>query len=139
MIENHIKTSAGVGLGDRKGQGSGSTWGMPFRLGRMLVERPRRSCPPWCMEAHIDEPPGERIHSAWLQSIELNAIPLAGQPQRLWIDLSLGPGDAEPRVHLQIEDRSFVELTIDEARSVGTHLIGLAALGVMEIPPTSPA
>ncbi|MEV7808633.1 hypothetical protein AB0O28_37345 [Microbispora sp. NPDC088329] len=56
----------------------------------------------------------------------------------MWIDLSLGPGDADPRVHLSIEDRSFVELTISEARSVGTHLVGLAALGVMEIQPTSP-
>ncbi|TQS30474.1 hypothetical protein [Microbispora sp. KK1-11] len=91
------------------------------------------------MEAHIDEHPGERIHNAWLQSIELNAIPLAGQPQRMWIDLSLGPGDAEPRVHLQIEERPFVELTISEARSIGMHLVGLAALGLMEIPPTSPA
>lgn len=134
MIGNRITTSAGVGLRNRKGP---ATWGMPFRPGR-TAERSRRSCPPWCVEPHIDEPPGERIHNAWLRSIELNAIPLAGQPQWMWIDLSLGPGDAEPRVHLSIEDRSFVELTIGEARSVGTHLIGLAAIGVMEIPPTSP-
>ncbi|MEU8175899.1 hypothetical protein AB0C14_23715 [Microbispora hainanensis] len=135
---NRIKTSAGLSLGDRKRKGGGSAWGMPFRPDRMSAGRSRRSCPPWCMEAHIDELLGERIHSTWLRSIELNAIPLAGQPQWMWIDLSLGPGDAEPRVHLSIEDRSFVELTIGEARSVGTHLIGLAALGVMETPPTSP-
>lgn len=138
MIGNRITTSAGAGFRDRKGWGGGSAWGMPFRLGRTPVGRPCRSCPPWCVEAHIDEPPGERIHNAWVRSVELNAIPLAGQPQRMWIDLSLGPGDAEPRVHLQIEDRPHVELTIGEAGSVGTHLIGLAALGVMEIPPTSP-
>ena len=136
MIENHITTFAGAGLGYRKGQSGDSTRGMPFRTGHTSRGR---SCPPWCMEAHINEPAGERIHNAWLQSIELNAIPLAGQPQRMWIDLSLGPGDAEPRVHLQVEDRSFVELTIGEARSIGMHLVGLAALGAMEIPPTSPA
>ncbi|MEU6412320.1 hypothetical protein [Microbispora sp. NPDC046933] len=91
------------------------------------------------MEAHVDERPAERIHNAWLHSVELSAVPLAGQPQRLWLDLVLGPGDDEPRVHLQIEDRSLVELTIAEARSIGTHLIGLAALGAMEGPPAAPA
>lgn len=96
-----------------------------------------RSCPPWCMNAHIDELLTERIHNAWIQSVDLNAIPLAGLPQRLWLDLVLGHGDDEPRIHLQIDDRFPVELTLAEARSAGMHLIGLAALGVMDIPPAS--
>ncbi|GAA4208472.1 hypothetical protein [Microbispora amethystogenes] len=91
------------------------------------------------MEAHIDEPSTERVHNAWIQAVDLHAIPLAGLPQRLWLDLVLGPGDDEPRVHLQIDDRALVELTLAEARSAGMHLIGLAALGVMDIPPRSPA
>ncbi|MFC0862556.1 hypothetical protein ACFHYQ_09640 [Sphaerimonospora cavernae] len=96
---------------------------------------PERSCPPWCMDAHIDENPDERIHNAWVQAVDLHAIPLAGLPQRLWLDLVLGPGDDEPRIHLQIDDRAVIEMTITEARSAGMHLIGLAALAVMETPP----
>ncbi|MFC0862548.1 hypothetical protein ACFHYQ_09600 [Sphaerimonospora cavernae] len=111
---------------------------MPGHTGDHLVSGqpvPERSCPPWCMDAHIDEHPGERIHTAWVQAVDLHAIPLAGLPQRLWLDLVLGPGDDEPRIHLQIDDRAVIEMTIAEARSAGMHLIGLAALGVMEIPP----
>lgn len=99
----------------------------------------RSSCPPWCMVPHIGEHPDERIHNAWIQAVDLHAIPLAGLPQRLWLDLVLGPGDDEPRVHLQIDDRGIVEMTIAEARSAGMHLIGLATLAVMDAPPVSPA
>ncbi|WP_275414162.1 hypothetical protein [Microbispora siamensis] len=42
-------------------------------------------------------------------------------------------------MHLQVDDRSLVELTIAEARSAGTHLIGLAALDAMEVAPAMPA
>ncbi|MFC0863345.1 hypothetical protein ACFHYQ_13685 [Sphaerimonospora cavernae] len=58
----------------------------------------RDGCPPWCMDAHIDEHPDERIHNAWVQAVDLHAIPLAGLPQRLWLDLVLCHGDHEPRV-----------------------------------------
>ncbi|WP_152990202.1 hypothetical protein [Sphaerimonospora mesophila] len=88
------------------------------------------------MDAHIDEHPGERIHNAWIQAVDLHAIPLAGLPQRLWLDLVLSPGDDEPRIHLQTDHRTIIEMTIAEARSAGMHLIGLAALAVMETPPT---
>ncbi|XVQ83795.1 hypothetical protein ACQP2K_33920 [Microbispora siamensis] len=91
------------------------------------------------MNDHTDESPPERIHNAWIQAVDLHAIPLAGLPQRLWLDLVLDCGDDEPRVHLQIDDHRLIELTLTEARSAGMHLIGLAALGVMEIPPTSSA
>ncbi|MEU6413557.1 hypothetical protein [Microbispora sp. NPDC046933] len=36
------------------------------------------------------------------------------------------------------EQESLAEV-VPHARSAGTHLLGLAALGVMEIPPASPA
>ncbi|MBE3012527.1 hypothetical protein IL992_25520 [Microbispora sp. NEAU-D428] len=91
------------------------------------------------MNDHTDEPRSERIHNAWIQAVDLNAIPLAGLPQRLWLDSVLGCGDYEPRIHLQIDDHRLIELTLIEARSAGMHLIGLAALGVMEIPRTSAA
>ncbi|WP_327047616.1 hypothetical protein OG320_06950 [Microbispora sp. NBC_01189] len=114
MIGDHLRMLARLGLGD--GKGLGGTWGPSFMAARTPGGGPRRSCPPWCMEAHIDERPGERIHNAWLRSVELTTVPLAGSPQRLWLDLVLGPGDDEPRVHLQIDDHSLVEMTISEAR-----------------------
>ena len=88
------------------------------------------------MSDHADELRAGRIHNAWIRAVDLHAIPLEGLPQRLWLDLVLGCGDPEPRIHLQIDERRLVELTLAEARSTGMHLIGLAALGVMETPPT---
>ncbi|WP_435822632.1 DUF6907 domain-containing protein [Microbispora bryophytorum] len=139
MIGNPMKTLTRHAPDDREDQGEFART-VPLGFGRAHLRRSTssRPCPPWCMEAHVDERPDERIHNAWLHSVELSAVPLAGQRQRLWLDLVLGPGDYEPRVHLQIEDRSLVELTIAEARSIGTQLIGLAALGMMEVPPSTP-
>ncbi|GAA4189625.1 DUF6907 domain-containing protein [Microbispora amethystogenes] len=90
-----------------------------------------RWCPPWCMEAHIGERRGERIHNAWLRGVELSADPLSRQ---LWLDLILRPEDDEPYVQVQLDDHLVAELTVSQARAAGVHLIELGSLGGMESP-----
>ncbi|GIH71446.1 DUF6907 domain-containing protein [Sphaerimonospora thailandensis] len=139
MTANDVRSQAGNDADAHGTSGGGELVDGPAPGNRAKRPLSNQSCPPWCMEAHIDEHPGERIHNAWIRAVDLNALPLPGPPQQLWLDLFLGPGDKDPRVHVQIDDRFIAELTVAEARAIGTHLIGMAALGVMEIPPTSPA
>ncbi|XVQ88864.1 DUF6907 domain-containing protein [Microbispora siamensis] len=90
-----------------------------------------RRCPRWCMEAHIGERRGERVHNAWLRGVELSANPLSRQ---LWLDLVLRPEDGEPYVQVQLDDDLVAELTVAQARIAGVHLIELGSLGGMEAP-----
>ncbi|MCT9931341.1 hypothetical protein N5079_14050 [Planotetraspora sp. A-T 1434] len=118
--------------GSGQGRGGGSVAGMRDRA-------PGRSCPPWCVETHTGERPGERVHYAWLRAVELSTYAtLAGQnSQRLWLDLILAPGDEPPRVHLQLDDLPIAALAADEAQRFGIHLIALSTLSAMETPPST--
>ncbi|WP_327047538.1 hypothetical protein OG320_06500 [Microbispora sp. NBC_01189] len=105
----------------------------------ILAALRHRTCPPWCIEAHIGERPGARIHNGWLHAIECSRHPRCanGECQRLWLDLVLTPRDDGPLIHLHLDDLPVAMLTAPEAERLGLRLIGLAAISAMETPPSA--